>query len=110
MKELVPKDNCIKANRKKLGLTMKEVAKAVGVSEATVSRWESGKIANMGRDKICALSKVLEISPTEITGNDNNSTASMLEISAKIRELKKQVIELEQLVSKIENERTDENE
>lgn len=99
MKELVPKDNCIKANRKKLGLTMKEVAKAVGVSEATVSRWESGKIANMGRDKICALSKVLEISPTEITGNDNNSTASMLEISAKIKELKKQICELEQFVN-----------
>ena len=99
MKELVPKDNCIKANRKKLGLTMKEVAKAVGVSEATVSRWESGKIANMGRDKICALSKVLEISPTEITGNDNNSTAGMLEISAKIKELKKQIYELEQFVN-----------
>ena len=99
MKELVPKDNCIKATRKKLGLTMKEVAKAVGVSEATVSRWESGKIANMGRDKICALSKVLEISPTEITGNDNNSTAGMLEISAKIKELKKQIYELEQFVN-----------
>lgn len=110
MKEIVPKNNCITINRKKLGLTMKDVAKAVGVSEATVSRWESGKIVNMGRDKICALSKVLEISPTEITGNDSNSKASMLEISAKIKELKKQVIELEQLVSKMGNERTDENE
>ena len=65
----------LKTRRKELGLTMKEVAKAVGVSEATVSRWESGNIANMGRDKIYALSKVLEISPAEIMGigNTNNT-------------------------------------
>ena len=37
----------IKMRRKDLGLTMKEVASAVGVSEATVSRWESGDIRNM---------------------------------------------------------------
>ena len=65
----------LKTRRKELGLTMKEVAKAVGVSEATVSRWESGNIANMGSDKIYALSKVLKISPAEIMGiDDTNNT------------------------------------
>ena len=65
----------LKTRRKELGLTMKEVAKEVGVSEATVSRWESGNIANMGRDKIYALSKVLKISPAEIMGiDDTNNT------------------------------------
>lgn len=54
--------------RKELGLTMKEVAEAVGVSEATVSRWESGAIANMRRDRIQALSKVLKVRPTYIMG------------------------------------------
>lgn len=29
------------------GLTMKEVADMVGVSEPTISRWESGEIENM---------------------------------------------------------------
>lgn len=58
----------LKKRRKELGLTLKEVAKAVGVSEGTVSRWESGNIANMGRDKIYSLSKVLALSPTEIMG------------------------------------------
>lgn len=52
---------------------MKEVAKAVGVSEATISRWESGNIANMGRSKISALSKILDLSPAEIMGIDDTT-------------------------------------
>ena len=42
----------LRNKRLELGLTMKEVADAVGVSEGTVSRWESGKIGNMRRDRI----------------------------------------------------------
>ena len=55
----------IKERRTDLGLTMKELADKVGVSEGTVSRWESGNISNMKRDKIAALAKILEI-PYEI--------------------------------------------
>lgn len=36
--------------RTELGLTMKELADMVGVSEGTISRWESGEIENMRRD------------------------------------------------------------
>jgi repressor LexA len=66
-------NNRFRERRKELNLTMKEVAAAVGVSEGTVSRWESGNIANMGRDKIYALSKVLKMSPAEIMGIDDDS-------------------------------------
>lgn len=58
----------LKSKRKELNLSQKEVADYVGVSEATVSRWESGNIANMGRDKIALLSKILKISPSVIAG------------------------------------------
>jgi repressor LexA len=37
----------LKQKRKENGLSMKEVAEKIGVAEATVSRWESGDIANM---------------------------------------------------------------
>jgi transcriptional regulator with XRE-family HTH domain len=47
---------------------MKEVAEYVGVSEGTVSRWESGDISNMKRDKIYKLAKILKISPLIILG------------------------------------------
>lgn len=56
----------IKNRRIEMNMTMKEVADKVGVSEGTVSRWESGDIANMRRDKIMALAKVLNLSPNVI--------------------------------------------
>ena len=40
----------IKQRRTELGLTLLDIAKQVGVSEGTVSRWESGDISNMRRD------------------------------------------------------------
>lgn len=63
----------LKNRRIDLGLTLKDIADAVGVSEATVSRWESGEIANMKRDKIAALAKVLSISPASIMGWEETS-------------------------------------
>ena len=58
----------IRNKRIELQLTMKQVADAVGVSEGTVSRWESGEIENMRRDKIASLSKLLSIDPRIIMG------------------------------------------
>ena len=58
----------LRAKRIELGLTIYEVADAVGVRAATVSRWESGDIENMRRDKIESLAKVLGISPLVILG------------------------------------------
>lgn len=55
--------NYLADRRQQVGLTQKEVADAVGVSEGTVSRWESGEIANMKRHRIAALAKVLQCSP-----------------------------------------------
>lgn len=58
----------IRELREKRGLTQREVANAVGVTEATVSRWESGHINNMRRDKIQSLAKILQVSPLVIMG------------------------------------------
>lgn len=58
----------LRNRRLELHLTLKQIADAVGVSEGTVSRWESGDIDNMRRDKIAALSKVLSLDPRVIMG------------------------------------------
>ena len=58
--------NKIKARRQELGLTLEDVARAVGVGRSTVRKWETGMIKNMGRDKIAAMAKVLQISPVEL--------------------------------------------
>ena len=58
----------IKSRRIEMGLTMKELADRVGVSEGTISRWESGHISNMRRDKVSAMSKIMGIPPEVIMG------------------------------------------
>lgn len=64
--------------RTELGITQKEVADFVGVSEATVSRWESGHIDNMRRDRIAALSKILRLSPLAIMGIDDTDLSTRI--------------------------------
>ena len=63
-------NDLIRTRRLELGLTLKQVADAAGVSEATVCRWESGSIGNMRRDRIVALSNVLHLSPASLAGGE----------------------------------------
>ena len=63
----------IKTKRQALGITQKQIAEYVGVSEGTVSRWESGNIGNMRRDRIAKLAEILHVSPTAIMGVDDES-------------------------------------
>jgi len=62
--------NKIKARRQELGLTLEEVGQAVGVGKSTVRKWENGMIKNMGRDKIAALARVLQMDPVEFVPGD----------------------------------------
>lgn len=66
----------IAARRKELGLTLDEVAAFVGVNKGTVSRWESGEIDNMRRDKIAKLAEVLKVSPLFVMGMKDDGTAA----------------------------------
>ena len=75
MKEINDVKNTLKERRVELGYTMKELANLVGVSEATVSRWESGDIANMRRDRIAKLAQALKISPAVIMGWEDSSSS-----------------------------------
>lgn len=58
----------IKMKRLEKNMSLEEVGKLVGVGKSTVRKWENGMIENMGRDKIVALSKALDISPIDILG------------------------------------------
>jgi len=64
----------IKKRRLELNLTMLEVANHVGVSEATVSRWESGYIANMRQDRILLLAEILKVEPGYLIGWEKSET------------------------------------
>lgn len=58
----------IENRRSELNMTLDDVAEIVGVTKATVSKWEKGDIANMKRDKIVKLATALKISPLLLVG------------------------------------------
>lgn len=62
----------IAARRKELGLTLEQVGNFVGVSKSTVKKWETGYIANMRRDKIALLAKILQMPPTDFISEESN--------------------------------------
>lgn len=65
----------LKDRRLELNLTLQEVADIVGVSKATIQRYESGDIDNMRRDKIALLAKALQVTPGFIMGLDEAEMA-----------------------------------
>ena len=63
----------IKTLRLRNKQTLEEVAKKVGVTKATVQRWESGLIANMKQDKIIKLAESLKTTPAYILGFEEDA-------------------------------------
>ncbi|KST94098.1 XRE family transcriptional regulator [Lactococcus lactis] len=73
-------ENLLKNKRLEKKMTLEQVGKLVGVGKSTVRKWENGMIENMGRDKIVALSKALNISPLDILGlTDDESVEPIIE-------------------------------
>lgn len=65
----------IRNKRKELDLTLKDVAKIVGVTDATVQRWESGKIESMRCCNLKLLCKVLQLDPVSLIMDDSEQGA-----------------------------------
>jgi len=58
----------ITIQREKLGLTQEELAREVNVTKSTVSRWESGTIKEMRRDKLLSLAQSLQTTVDYLMG------------------------------------------
>ena len=67
----------LKQRRIELGLTMLEVAKLVGVSEATISRYESGNIKNMRKDRIAKYASALKVPPSTFLELEDKSESHL---------------------------------
>ncbi len=68
----------IKRLRLENNMTLEQVAHIVGVGKSTVRKWETGAIANMGRDKIALLAKALNTSPSYLMGWKEENDLSFL--------------------------------
>ena len=58
----------IRARRKRLNLTLEDVANRVGISRQTMSRYETGIIGNIPSDKIEIIASALETTPAYLMG------------------------------------------
>lgn len=58
----------LKHRRKELGLTLNQIAEMMGVTEATVQRWESGNIRSIRHEKVVRLAEILNVTPASIMG------------------------------------------
>lgn len=81
-------------SRKKVNKTLEEVAKEVGVSAATISRYESGEIENIRRDKIAKLAKALDVTPAYLMGWEEDTTEPEEETPDKVKVLAREAGDL----------------
>lgn len=51
----------IRLKRKQKGMTQEQLGKAIGVSKMAISKYERNIVDNMGREKVIALSNLLDI-------------------------------------------------
>lgn len=85
---------CIKAARLAKGLTLEELGAKVGVTKATIQRYESGYIKKINPDKLQPLANALGISVYELLPVQHLSNASFAEKQTKIATLNSLVAEL----------------
>ena len=83
----------IKNRRKELELTADQVADALGVSRATVYRYESAQIEKVPTDVLGPLSKVLRCTPAYLMGWDDDveSTSESSELPYSISDRAMQI-------------------
>lgn len=54
--------------RKRLGLTQRQLADAVGVTESTISNWEQGRNSLEWLERVAKLCRALQCTPDDLIG------------------------------------------
>lgn len=86
--------------RTKLGMTLEEVGKKVGVGKSTVRKWETGDIESMRVDKVALLANALNVSPLYIMGFDTD-TLDLSPHEAKVIKAYREKPEMQSSVDKL---------
>ena len=75
----------IKQRRTELGLSVDEVAEKLGKNRATVYRYESNEIENLPVGTLEPLAKILETTPAQLMGWDDNESQASDERTKRLR-------------------------
>ena len=79
----------MKARRKEIGLSAEYVADQLGVSPATIYRYENGGIDKVPGDRLVPIAKVLQTTPAYLMGWEYDEATTSPEIGALMAELSK---------------------
>ena len=55
-----------------MGLTQEELGKKIGVQKAAINKYETGRVVNIKKSTLEALSQVFNISPADLLDDANN--------------------------------------
>lgn len=75
----------IKERRQELNMTQEQVGDRIGVSKATVNKYEVGTVTNFSRTRIEKLAEVLECSPGWLLGWDDLDEAAQQAMLGKLK-------------------------
>lgn len=64
----------IKARRKDIGMTQEELGKKIGVTKATINKYETGVVINMKRPTVEKIAQALDVNPGYLMGWTDNIT------------------------------------
>lgn len=93
----------IKMRRKELGLSADQVAERVGVNRATIYRYESDEIKNMGTDALIPLAAALRTTPAWILMGGDDDLDDQDDLMASVERLFNERPEARVLFSKAKN-------
>lgn len=84
----------IRLKRKSLNLTQLELAEKVGLTESSISRYESGKISTMPTSTVNKICDVLRIEPSELLGltPENSFEYDLKDIIASAEDLPSEIL------------------
>ena len=71
LEQHVSPSTIMKARRKELGMSMQELGDRIGVSKATISRYESGQIEKLPVTYLTPIAEALQVDPMYLLGSDD---------------------------------------
>lgn len=74
-------DQRITEARKGQGLSPSELAKAIGVTGAAVSRWENGQVKNLRMDHLFDIARLLKVNPEWLATGNGRKQVGQVDLS-----------------------------
>lgn len=73
-------------SRLESGLSASELARAVGVTSAAVSRWEKGQVKNLRMEHLFAIARILDINPEWLATGRGHKKGHLFDQDGMVRE------------------------